>query len=1065
MYLNGGSSPLLSATGLTNTNYAPQTVVLDNEAGDNGYMYYDDVAVSTNNTAAHYSLVNDQSDNTALQANSTTEQETELLATTSQTGTINSVVVNMVALASTSGCSAETLCYTHSTPYDGASTSIASGTLLSSGGASNTNGFSTYSTTYTTNPNTGLPWTWAEVNALQIGAQATTLPSGDTIQFSQFYVVVNYASQFQVTFASSGLGADATGNLVSYSVNGGAASSIGVSGGSILVDSGAIVTYSFNTVASSNTGEQYQLVSVTGPASGFTVSGPTTLTGNYVTQYEVTFSSSGLAADASGNLVTFSVSGGSYSGATSPISVSGGYIWVNNGASVTYSFVNPVMSTNTGEQYRFGSVTGLTSPISVSGACTVTGNYVTQYKVTFVVSPSGGGSTSPSGSNVWENAGSLSISASANSGYSFLSWSSNTGSITITSTSSASTTATINGVGTITANFLGNLDHFVFSSVGSQIAGTPFTITITAEDASGNTVTSYSGTPTLTYSAGSISPSSATGGFINGVWTGSVTVTAAGSSVTLGVNDGNGQTGTSNPFTVTHASAVSSLTASLSPTSVATPGTVTGSATAYDAYGNTWDVSTLATWSIPAGGDGGSWSSNVYTSHTAGTYTVQATYLGKTATASLTVTARALNLTISASAGANGTISPSGSVSVNYGGNQSFAVTASAGYHIVDVVVDGVSQGAVSSYTFTNVQADQTITASFGINTNTTKTIVGIVYSISNTTTIIPITKEGNISFQQFLTNVTFVPYPHTTSTLVSFTITGPSGTVGFSNMTLPKTAIPYGTIPLVYINGTLAANQGYTQDATNFYVWYTTHFSTHLVTIQVTTPTPSPTPLYLILAAVLAAAAILLLIFLILLLIRRRKTTHLVVSSGTSQVAGTVFYMTVTAKDARGNTVTGYTGTVHFSSSDSGSGVSLPSNYTFQPSDKGIMCFSVTLVTPTGTGSITATDTVTSSITGSQTDITVNAASATRLVFVGVPSSLDAGVTSGAITVQLQDAHGNPVNAESAVMVALSPSGKWYSDSDGSTLISNDQITISAGSSSSSSFYFKSTAAGSRSP
>jgi hypothetical protein len=46
-----------------------------------------------------------------------------------------------------------------------------------------------------------------------------------------------------------------------------------------------------------------------------------------------------------------------------------------------------------------------------------------------------------------------------------------------------------------------------------------------------------------------------------------------------------------------------------------------------------------------------------------------------------------------------------------------------------------------------------------------------------------------------------------------------------------------------------------------------------------------------------------------------------------------------------------------------------------------------------------------------------------------------------------------------------LSPSGKWYSDSDGSTLISNDQITISAGSSSSSSFYFKSTAAGSRSP
>ena len=58
---------------------------------------------------------------------------------------------------------------------------------------------------------------------------------------------------------------------------------------------------------------------------------------------------------------------------------------------------------------------------------------------------------------------------------------------------------------------------------------------------------------------------------------------------------------------------------------------------------------------------------------------------------------------------------------------------------------------------------------------------------------------------------------------------------------------------------------------------------------------------------------------------------TRLVVSSGTSQVAGTPFTVTVTAKDAYENTATGYTGTVHFTSSDSGVGVTLPSNYTFQ--------------------------------------------------------------------------------------------------------------------------------------
>ena len=80
---------------------------------------------------------------------------------------------------------------------------------------------------------------------------------------------------------------------------------------------------------------------------------------------------------------------------------------------------------------------------------------------------------------------------------------------------------------------------------------------------------------------------------------------------------------------------------------------------------------------------------------------------------------------------ANGAISPIGSVSVNYGGSQSFTITASAGYHIADVVVDGVSQGAVSSYTFTNVQADHTITASFAINTFNITASAGAGGSIS----------------------------------------------------------------------------------------------------------------------------------------------------------------------------------------------------------------------------------------------------------------------------------------------------------------------------------------------
>ena len=69
--------------------------------------------------------------------------------------------------------------------------------------------------------------------------------------------------------------------------------------------------------------------------------------------------------------------------------------------------------------------------------------------------------------------------------------------------------------------------------------------------------------------------------------------------------------------------------------------------------------------------------------------------------------------TIQATAGAGGSINPSGSVSVIYGGSQTFAMTANTDYHIVDVTVDGSSVGAVSSYSFTNVQADHTISATF----------------------------------------------------------------------------------------------------------------------------------------------------------------------------------------------------------------------------------------------------------------------------------------------------------------------------------------------------------------
>lgn len=69
--------------------------------------------------------------------------------------------------------------------------------------------------------------------------------------------------------------------------------------------------------------------------------------------------------------------------------------------------------------------------------------------------------------------------------------------------------------------------------------------------------------------------------------------------------------------------------------------------------------------------------------------------------------------TITATATAGGTITPSGLVSVAHGDTQTFTITADPGYHIVDVLIDGSSEGPVTSFTFTNVDDDHTIAASF----------------------------------------------------------------------------------------------------------------------------------------------------------------------------------------------------------------------------------------------------------------------------------------------------------------------------------------------------------------
>ena len=76
-------------------------------------------------------------------------------------------------------------------------------------------------------------------------------------------------------------------------------------------------------------------------------------------------------------------------------------------------------------------------------------------------------------------------------------------------------------------------------------------------------------------------------------------------------------------------------------------------------------------------------------------------------------TGAAVEYILRSSATTGGTITPDGTISKTAGTNQAYAIAANAGYELTDVLVDGVSVGAVASYTFTNIQANHNIAAVF----------------------------------------------------------------------------------------------------------------------------------------------------------------------------------------------------------------------------------------------------------------------------------------------------------------------------------------------------------------
>ena len=141
------------------------------------------------------------------------------------------------------------------------------------------------------------------------------------------------------------------------------------------------------------------------------------------------------------------------------------------------------------------------------------------------------------------------------------------------------------------------------------------------------------------------------------------------------------------------------------------------------------------------------------------------------------------------------------------------------------------------------------------------------IVATTGTGTKVNLEISGSITSSQ-ISNITIATGSNETT--VSLTATGPSGTTGFSNMTIPKSAVGQGTTPKIYIDNKIATNQGYTQDTNNYYVWYTTQFTTHQISIVFTTAPIPEFPSTIILSLLVA----LVVVALTLTLLRRRGPT-----------------------------------------------------------------------------------------------------------------------------------------------------------------------------------------------
>jgi hypothetical protein len=549
------------------------------------------------------------------------------------------------------------------------------------------------------------------------------------------------------------------------------------------------------------------------------------------------------------------------------------------------------------------------------------------------------------------------------------------GSQTITATDTANSSLT--GSSSAVSVSAAAATHFVVIAPASSTAGSAVTITVTAQDAYNNKATGYAGTVRFTSSdTAAALPANST--LTNGAGTFSVTLKTAGSQ-TITVTDTNNSLLTGNSGAVNVSAAAATHFVVGAPASAGAGSAISMTVTAEDAYNNTVTgyagtvhfTSSDAAAAVPA---------NSTLTNGAGTFSVTLKTAG--------------SQTITATDTANSLLT---------GSSSAVTVSAAAATHFVVVAPAGSTAGSAVNVTVTAQDA-------YG---NTAAAYAGTVYfTSSDAAAVLPANAALTSGTGTFSVTLKTAGSQSITATdTANSSLAGSSGAVNVNPAAASHFVIgaPAGATASIAFTFTVTAEDAYNNTVTGYAgtVHFTSSdsaavlpanstlingagaFSVTLKTGGSQTISATDTANSSLSGSSTVSVSV-------------SSATHFTVTAPAGATAGSAITVTVTAKDVNNNTVAGYTGTVHFSSSDPAA--VLPANATLT---NGVGTFSITLKTA-GSQTITATDTTNSSLTGSTSAVGISPAAAAHFA-VSTPASAAAG-SAFSLTVTAQDAYNNTV-------------------------------------------------------